>query len=144
MSRGAFYTESEDKRLLAVFNDNPGEKLSAIAERAQKYGICTERDTRALAQHIGRITSPETEEPVDDVDPKAAFWEAVAHHFEDMYLGITKAVLWEARLYKGQHHNSLTLDYKKILKWYWENDPESINAAIEAMETIENMEGVNA
>lgn len=140
MSRGIFYTADENEKLMAVYEDNKNEQLIEIARKAQKYGICTERDERALSQHISKLLEPNAEsEDGDEVDPKAAFWESVAHHFEDKYFSLRQTILWEGRLYKGSHHNSLTLNYRAILKWFWENDPEAITAAIETLEFAEGM-----
>lgn len=146
MSRGVFYTDEEDNRLREVCKDNEGDQLITLARKAQKYGICTERDERALAQHISKLLAPEatTEEGNDEVDPKAAFWESVAHHYEEKYFDLRTVILWKAKLYKGVNHNSLTLDYKAILKWFWQNDPEGISAAIETLEYFDEMGGANA
>ena len=139
MSRGYFYTEDEDKKLMAVLEDSEDSKLIDVARKAQRYGICTARDERALAQHIGKLKQPKEEDEM--IPPEEDFYEAIIEAWERLYFGLRSAVLNSASLYKGSERNSLSLNYKEILRWFWRNDSEAISARIEQLEFEE---GLNA
>lgn len=133
MGKGAAYTKDDDAKLLEVYKDNEGETLIAIAEKAQRYGVCQERDTRALSQHISRLVTP-TEDETEDVNPTVAFWESVANAYESKYFGLLDAVIGTASLYKGNVNNSLSLNYRAILKYLWDTVPEMVTSQIEMLE----------
>jgi hypothetical protein len=73
MSRGKFYTSEEDEKLMSICEDmknDLGEKIKLvdIAERAQRYGICSERNKDALAQHISVLMTPKPPKKDDEED----------------------------------------------------------------------------
>ena len=133
MGKGRLYTEEENEKLIAIMADHNGETYSALADRAQRYGVCAERDRRALALHMG-ILARQDEEDDEPQDPAIAFFEGIAQRYEELYMSLRNTILDTSRLYRGNQRNSLSLDYKAILKWFWENETTAIASRIESLE----------
>lgn len=139
MARNVFYKKEDDAKLMALWNDNKdGKKFTELAEMAQRYGICPERDRRALAQHISLLVNPKKKEDLpEEMDPDLGAAIHMAEIADDRYRGLLDAIVDSAALYKGKLHNSLALDFRAILRWLWNNEPERIAARIEALELAE-------
>ena len=142
MARGKFYTEEEDKRIMAVCDDNPGMPNADLAEKVKKYGICANRDVNALARHIARILQPKTEDEIiteedmqKDTDVQLLIVEKERDELKRKYEAVCSAVIGSAELFDN-NNNALKLNFRSIIAWMYKEEPERANARIEELQLL--------
>lgn len=141
MARGKFYTEEEDKVLKALCEDNSGLKYIEMARLAQKYGICPNRNTDALAGHISNLLQPKAEEEITeedmqkDTDVQLLIVEKERDELKRKYDAVCKAVISSAEFYDN-NSNALKLNYRSIFAWMYREEPERANARIEELQLL--------
>lgn len=137
MARGAYYTETEDARLKALCEDNEGEKYIDLAFRAQKYGICANRNLDALAQHISQLLNSNQKEGFsgddDNEDSEKMILKKELKELKRKYEAVCKAVIDSCVLYK-ENKNALKLDLHAIRNWMSNAEPERVNAKRESLQ----------
>lgn len=143
MSRGPRYSKEDDAKLMAVYLDHPDEKIIDIAKKAQSYGICSERNTEALRDHISKIVNQEEDDEPDapqtreDIESERAIntlminsLEASRDEWKSKYEELLHVVLDTATL---SDYHTLYLDFKEITRWLFKKEPDKTGARLEAL-----------
>lgn len=142
MSRGPFYSNEEDQALFALYEDNQKMKKRDLAKKAQRYGICVERNVDALAQHISILVSPPSEDDSssnDDVDITTFIFEKKYKDLKSKYESLMQTIIDKATLFEN---GGICFDYKAIWRWIYLNEPERIALRLESLQ-IESEQGGN-
>lgn len=129
MGRGIWYTPEEDQLLLNVAYDNDALSYTDMAKIAQRYGICAERKTEALSQHIRSLMTPTPEEIQQIEEYRANRIEG--EKTKEKYKELMHILIDLSTVYGGY---ALHLDYKAINNWLWRNETELVRAKLEAHE----------
>ena len=144
MSRGPRYSKEDDAKLMAVYLDHPDEKYIDTAKRCQSYGICVDRNTRALADHISKLVNqededePETPQTKEDIESERAInilminsLEASRDEWKSKYEDLLHVVLDTATL---SDYHTLYLDFKEITRWLFKREPDKTGARLETLQ----------
>jgi hypothetical protein len=149
MSKGIFYTDEEDKALLAVYEDasetdKKKKKYLDIVKKAQRYGICPGRTPDALSQHLSKLVNPVKEEETND-SAEASNWELETNHWKQKALSLEERnnewldVIFNSA-WDVNDFGYLQWNYKEITRFTREKYPEKYS---EAVERIKTMKGEN-
>ena len=149
MAKGPYYTTEENEHLLSLWEDLKELKLSykEVAEKAQRYGICRNRNTDALAQHIRFLVSEQSqieleeqtcEEVQEEIDIEKAYLKRENANLKKLLDGVVGAVIGKATLFHGPYFDSLKYDYPAITRWFIENMPDEYDARIEELRLNDN------
>lgn len=140
MARGKYYTDEENAKLIALIEDNPDAKFVEISDKAQRYGICSNRNRDALAGHISELYKAihdETEE--DDIEYNEEFalvlvYEAKYKEYREKYEKVCDAVIGKATLFEN-NPNTLKLNFPAIRDWMYTCESQRVLAQIESLQT---------
>ena len=141
MSRGKFYTAEEDEKLMSICEDmkkDLGEKIKLvdIAERAQRYGICSERNKDALAQHISVLMAPKPSKKDDEEldDGKTLYdysLEKENRELKEKYEGLLNVLFKNAHL--NERRSMLFWDLQSLTNYLLVTEPTKYTARMEEL-----------
>lgn len=133
MAKGPYYSNTENERLLKLWEDNKDKTFAEVAEMAIFYGICEGRSPRAVAQQLSKLVNPPEEGPqaeLVEMDITSLILEKENKELRNELSSLLETILGTATLYNGY---ALHLDYREILKWLFANEPEKTAARIETL-----------
>lgn len=142
MSRGPYYSTEDDALLISIIEDMPGAKYIDMARKAQRYGICKNRDMKALASRISKLANPVPSEPdatLSEEDLWITILEKRLADVSEKYDRFVWAALHGATLWspdqKGVSSDKvgLKLDIKAIWDFLYKYELEGINARFESL-----------
>lgn len=138
MGRSKSYTQEEDRRLLALHDDNKGLHFSELAKMSQRYGICSERGRRALAHHIAKLLRSEDPETTEDAEPEEMPSETMIAELKaaDKYEDFIDLIFRTMKLHENRMW--LLLSYHDIMKWIRENEPTRMAARLKELQFAES------
>lgn len=143
MARGKYYTEDEDRSLLALHEDNPGLQYIELAKLAQRYGICSERGLNALAQHISQLLRPADPEPAEETEPEEMTIETmIAEAKAKKYDSFIETIFRTFKLHESGKW--LMLSFPDVMKWLRENEPTKLAAKLEELRFSESRDDVQS
>lgn len=123
MARGNYYTKDEDNYILEVCKDNQqlvdSKKYKVIAEKLQRYGICTNRDLDALSQHISRLLNPEPEDTEKEIDVDNEILKGEYDKLKAKYESLIHVLIDESTEAKNGY---IQFVFPAITRWLKENE----------------------
>lgn len=134
MPKGMLYTKEEDDALLAILKDFPDAKFTENAQRAQKYGLCSNRNLNGLSQHLSILSKPSTPEDDgdDDFDLEKAQLNQEITRLKSRLRVLLDAIIGKATLFENNPHY-LKLDYLEINRVIYTEFPTEVAAKLEEL-----------
>lgn len=127
MARGKFYTDEQNKALLALYDDNSGTEYVKLGEMAAKYNIAPSHNADQLARQIGRL-----------VADRKAVDEAAGIDIADEDMAEARLAAFTDALFSGVYVKQdsygvphLWLDYAKVVRTLNVFAPDRVRAVLE-------------
>lgn len=135
MPKGMLYTKEEDDALLAILQDFPKAKFTENAQRAQKYGLCTNRNLNGLSQHLSILAKPPVKESesVEDFDLEKAQLNNEVVRLKARLRVLLDAIIGKATLFDKNNSHYLKLDYQEINRVIYTEFPTEVAAKLEEL-----------
>lgn len=136
MARGPYYTDEQDKALLALFDDNPGMQYRELGELAVKYNVAPSHEAKNIGEHISRLVrSRETSLDAEDalLDAEDALDEMKDARHKAFVDAIFKGV--EFKMIEGRPRP--WLDFPSVINALYTYEPNRMNALFENFESIQ-------
>ena len=142
MARGKYYTQEEDRSLLALHEDNPGLQHIELAKLAHRYGRCSDRGLNALAQHISQLLRPADPETTEETEPEEMTIETMIAEVKaaDKYEDFIDLIFRTMKLHENRMW--LQLSFPDIMKWLRENEPTRMGARLKELQFAESRDDV--
>lgn len=129
MARGPYYTDEQDKALLALFDDNPGMQYKELGELAVKYNVAPSHKAVNIGEHISRLVRSR-ETSLDAEDALNEMRDASHKAFVDaIFQGVS------IRMEDGRPRP--WLDFHRVLVALNTYEPDRMNALFENFESAQ-------
>lgn len=129
MARGPYYTDEQNKALLALFDDNPGMQYTELGELAAKYNVAPSHEAGNIGKHIGRLVR-NRETLLDAEDALDEMKDARHKAFVDAIFKGVEVVMMEGRPRPW-------LDFPCIINALYAYEPNRMNALFENFESAQ-------
>lgn len=144
MSRGRFYTEEEEKRLVKLMEVFPDMNYTELAEFSLEVGSIKDRSVSGVAQHIRFLKEPK-ENPNEQLELSMSEYSEETEmlntirnerdEYKGKYESLLDAIIGKASLYDnipGTH--ALKLDWRSIFTWLLRYEAKRYYSKIEELE----------
>ena len=133
MARGKFYTDEQNRALLALFDDNSGTEYVKLGEMAAKYNIAPSHNADKLARQIGKLVAART--AADDAEGVDIAEEDMA---EARLAAFTDALFSGVYVkHDGYGVPHLWLDYAKVVRTLNVFAPDRVRAVLENAQELQ-------